>query len=195
MLENLFILGAAARNKKFVGEKVVYDMEMTARYARSIAKKTSLKIKELKEYLEDQAISYENIAEKIRKKHQIYDTLKWSPVDCAQEADLLRQYAIEYAHYSTATHGELLSLLFREQKWTTVHVIRTVTFICLKSAEFLLISSNTKNGDNLAKQLAILVKEFKEMEGAGQMKELYYKEMKGQQAITRGTRNSRSQQN
>jgi hypothetical protein len=193
MLENLFILGAAARNEKFMGQKVIYDIEMTAHYARTTAKKASSK--RLKEYLEDQASSYEEIAKNIRQEHQINDKFKWSPVDCAQEADLLRQYAIEYAHYSTATHGEHFSLVFREQGWTTAHVVRTVTFVCLKSAEFLLISIKTKERIDLAKQLINLFKELTELERAGKMRELYMNEMKGQQPITRGKRGSRSQQN
>jgi hypothetical protein len=91
MLENLFILGAAARNKEFMGQKVIYDLEMTAHYARSTAKRSSSK--GLIEYLEDQASSHEEIAKNIRKEHQINDKFKWSPVDCAQEAELLRQYS------------------------------------------------------------------------------------------------------
>lgn len=193
LLENLFILGAAARNEKFMGQKVVYDFEMAAHYARATAKKTSSE--RLKEYLEDQASSHEEIAKNISKEHQINDKFKWSPVDCAQEADLLRQYAIEYAHYSTATHGELFSLVFREQGWTTAHVIRTVAFVCLKSAEFLLSSIKTKDRIDLAKQLINLFKELTEMERAGKMRELYWDEMKGQQPITRGKRSARLQQN
>lgn len=193
MLENLFILGAAARNKKLMGEKVIYDMEMTAYYAR-LAKNRTLS-KELKEYLEDQTVSFENIAKNIRQKHQVTDKLKWSPLACAQEADLLRQYAIEYAHYSAATHGEYFSLFLREKKWTTAHAIRTVAFICLKSVEYLLVSIKTKDGANLAKRLVALFNELKEMEHTGQTKELYCNEMKGQQPITRGTRNRRLQQN
>jgi hypothetical protein len=193
LLESLFILGATARNKKFMGEKVIYDSEMGAHYARSTAKRTSSK--KLKEYLEDQAIGHETFARNVRQKHQINDKFKWSPADCAQEADLLRQYAIEYAHYSAATHGEFFSLVFREQKWTTAHVVRTVGFVCLKSVEFLLISIRTKQSANLAKQLIDLFKEFKELERAGKMKELYRNEMKGQQPITRGKRSSRLQQN
>ncbi len=193
ILENLFIIGAAARNEKFMGQKVIYDFEMAAHYARATAKRTSSK--GLKEYLEDQASSHEEIAKNIRREHQINDKFKWSPVDCALQADLLRQYAIEYAHYSTATHGELFSLVFREQEWTTAHVVRTVAFVCLKSTEFLLTTIKTKDRINLAKQLINLFKELTELERAGKMRELYLNEMKGQQPITRGKRGSRSQQN
>ena len=193
MLENLFILGAAARNEKFMGQKVIYDFEMTAQYARATAKKTSSK--KLKDYLEDQAISHEQIAQNIRQEHQINDKFKWSPVDCALEADLLRQYAIEYAHYSTATHGELFSLVSRQQEWTTAHVIRTAAFVCLKTAEFLLNSVKTKNRMDLAKQQINLVKEFAEMERAGKMRDLLRDEMKGEQPIARGKRSARLQQN
>ena len=145
--------------------------------------------------MEDQAIGHETFAKNIRQEHQISDKFKWSPADCAQEADLLRQYAIEYAHYSAATHGEFISLIFREQKWTTAHVIRTVALVCSKTVEFLLASIKTKESANLAKQLVNLFKELKELERAGKMKELYRNELKGEQPIARGKRSLRSQQN
>ena len=193
MLEGLFILGAAARHKDFMGQKVIYDFEKAAEYCRVAAKKTSSSA--LKEYLDDQATSGETIAKNLRQKQQITEKFKCSPMDCALAADLFRQYAIEYAHYSSSTHGEFFSLFFREHKWTTAHAVRTVAFVCLKAVEFLLTSVKTKESENLAKQLIDLFKVLTELERAGKMKELYLNEMKGQPPITRGKRNSGLQKN
>ena len=40
MLESLFILGAAVQNKSFAGEKLIFDLEETARYAKRDAEKS-----------------------------------------------------------------------------------------------------------------------------------------------------------
>ncbi len=193
MLENLFILGAAARHKDFMGQKAIYDFEKAAEYSHLAAKKTSSPA--LKAVLDDQATSGKLIAKNLRQKHQITGQFKWSPMECALAADLFERYAIEYAHYSTATHGEFISLFFRERAWTTAHVVRTVAFVCLKAVEFLLISIKTKESDILAKQLIGLFKVLTELERTGEMKELYKNEMKGQQPIARGKRSARLQQN
>ena|SRR5664279_5562112 len=42
MLESLFILGAAALHKDFMGQKIIYDFEKSAEYARLAAKKLLL---------------------------------------------------------------------------------------------------------------------------------------------------------
>lgn len=192
-MENLFILGAAARHKEFMGQKIIYDLEMAAHYARSTAKRSSSK--ELKEYLEDQASSSENVAKNLRQKHQINGTFKLSPVDCAEKADLLRQYAIGYAHYSTATHGEFFSLFFREQKWMTAHVVRTVAFICLTASGFLISSVKTKGEEQLEKQRIKLIASLAKLEREGKMNELHLNEMSGKPAIIRGKKKARLQQN
>ena len=61
MLESLFILGAAVHKEAFAQEKVVFDFEQAARYARDDAKKEAASA-ELKKYLLASADADEKIA-------------------------------------------------------------------------------------------------------------------------------------
>ena len=192
MLESLFIVGAASRNEKFVGQKIIYDLEKSAEYEMAATKKTSSET--LIKYLQEQAGSHREMAINLRQKHQISGKFKWAPIDCAVEAGLFRIYAIQYADYSQSTHAEFTNLfLFSDKK--TAQVYGTVAFVCLKAVEFLLSSVKLNNHIDFAVQLKGLYGAMREMEQGGEIRELILNELAGHQPIVRGKRKARSQNN
>ena len=193
MLESLFILGAAIHKVPFAQEKVVFDFEQAAHYARNDAKNASSA--ELGKYLLASAGADEKIAANLRKRHKIENKFRWMPSDCALEAGLFRQYAIFYALYSRSTHAELFSTIDSANESTSLHVFRTVALVCLEAVKYVIGIIEVDDKENLEKRRVRLFSQMKKFEGSAGLKGLHIQEMFGKPVIKRGKRASRLQQN
>jgi len=186
MLESLFILGAATRNPTFFGQKIVYDLEESARFARSDAKKADSD--RLKQFLIQQAEVAEKNACNLKLRHNIENSEKWRPCDCAATAKLFRQYAIDYSNYSRSVHAELFSTVIGEDGRTSAHVMRTVAFICLETSRFAFGVFPPGASQQFAEKLANLFQQLHQWEQAETTKAMYQSEMAGESQITRHKR-------
>lgn len=193
MLESLFILGAATHEISFAGEKVVFDIEQTAKYAGRDAKKATSQT--LKDYLHSQISQCEEIARDLRERLQIKHKLSWSPVDCAEKSGLFRQYAIDYAIYSAATHGELFSVILAQNQRSSVHIFRTITFACLEAVRFVLSVFHLDVTNRFEDRRKALLAELLKLERDGKLKQLYAAGLSGQPTIVRNRKTGGLQKN
>ena len=154
MLESLFNLAAAIRNRAFAAEKYVAELEdQTERLRKWIA--------------EDEPGAFqaeideaERRAHDTRLEYSIKTKNKWSVFDTAREAGLDHNYGRAYAVYSQHIHSANSALIASELELHREVVLISVVFIVLKASEHIASAAEAGTSQAQTSEMARLWKAF-----------------------------------
>jgi hypothetical protein len=150
MMESLFNLAAAVRDRAFAAEKYVAELEDH--------------IERIKKWIESDGSDQfqaeideaERRAHDTRRRYSVTTKNKWSVFDAAREAGLDHNYGRVYAVYSKHIHSANSALIASELELDRELVLKSVFFIFLKASEHLASAAEAGPSQTLTGEIAEL---------------------------------------